>query len=227
MRKDTANMQKLITAITAGFVFALSAGPLAAEGATPIDPKLEARIAAEKEARKQCKVDICKVFATRSAEGAPIACDVTKTFLEGDISQRILSGRIGWPWGNAQCTTRVELDRAELAKTLAKPEGTIKLKAHELKCTVDNQKNGLGTGADGYALKVSVAPEVTFKNGKATEVKLNWSNIDAPMLAQGAIWTATTADSAINVMGGSAVTMINEFMGDHCKEVGVEVPQPK
>ena len=137
-------MQRYIAIIAGGVVLAVSAGAAVAEGAAPIDPKLEARMAAEKEARKQCKIDICKVFATRSAEGGPIACDVTKTFLEGDISQRILSGRIGWPWGNAQCATHIELDRAELAKTLAQPEATIKLKAHELKCTVDNQKNGAG-----------------------------------------------------------------------------------
>lgn len=208
----------------------LGAGAAVAESeppaATPPDPQLETQLAAEKNARKQCKTDICKAFATRSADGGAIACDITKTFLGADISQKILSGKIAWPWGNAQCATRVELDRAALVKLVSEPDATVKLKAHELKCTVDKGVSG-ANAAQSYLLKMSIAPEVTFKNGRAASVKLNWSNINAPLLAQGAIWSAATVDSALNVMGSSAVAQVNEFIYDHCKDVGVEVAQPK
>ena len=187
----------------------------------PLDPKLEARMAAEKESRKQCKADVCSVFASKTGGGAPIDCDITKTFLADDISQKILGGKISWPWGNAQCTAHVNIDKALLAKLVSEPEVTVKLNAHQLKCTVDR------ASADAYVLQMTMAPEVTFKDGQAANVKLNWSNIDAPLLVKGAIWSATTLDSAMNVMGGSAVTHINNFMFERCKEVGVEIAKPK
>lgn len=218
-----------IKALAAGFIGTLallsSVGSASAEDKAepqkPIDPQLEARMNAEKEARKQCKTDICQIFSSRSASGAPISCDVTKTFLGDDISQKILGGKISWPWGNAQCTTHVNIDRALLAKLVSEPETTVKLNPHQLKCTVDR------ASADAYVIEMSIAPEVTFKNGQATHVKLNWSNINAPLLAKGAIWSATTMDSALNVMGGSAVTHINNFLFERCKEVGVEIAKPK
>jgi hypothetical protein len=216
-------------ALTVSFLGALalfsSVGAAMAQDAAavkpPLDPQLEARMNAEKDARKQCKVDICSVFAARKAAGSPISCDMTKTFLADDISQKILSGKISWPWGNAQCTAHVSIDKALLAKLVAEPEATVKLEAHQMKCTVDR------ASADAYVLEATMTPEVTFKNGQAANVKLNWSNINAPLLVKGAIWSATTLDSAMNVMGNSAVTHLNRFMSESCKEVGVEIAQPK
>jgi len=199
-------------------VLAQSAAP-----AAPLDPKLEARLAAEKEARKQCKTDICKVFAGGKAEAGVVTCEVTKTWIETEIRE-ILLNKIEWPWGHAQCTAKIELDRVMLAKLMSEPETTAKLKKHDLKCTLDRKKAGEG---DPYLVKLSITPEVTFKARKATKVVMGWSDIDAPMLAHGAIWSATVVDSAFNIVSGTAVEQINSFIFSKCKDVGVEIAQPK
>src|SRR5262245_47982600 len=126
--------------LLAGTTAALAQGTAPA---VPLDPKLEARLAAEKEARKQCKTEICKVFAGSASEGGVVACDVTKTWLEGEIRE-VLSTKLDWPWGHAQCTARIELDRPMLAKFMSEPEVTAKLKKHELKCTLERKKAGEG-----------------------------------------------------------------------------------
>ncbi len=222
-------MKRLSFAIPAlAFLLAFQAAKAeTAPEAPPVnDPQLEARLAAEKEARKQCKAEICKVFAARKGEPGAITCDATKTWLDVDIGDKILSGHIGWPWGNTQCSAHIELDREALAKLIAEPEATIKLKPHTLKCLVD-KKGGTGKEAESYVLKFTVAPEITFKNAKATAVKLNWSDVDAPALLQGAIWSATTLDKTFDILGGSAVNEINGFIYNRCKEVGVEVAEKK
>ena len=81
--------------------------------------------------------------------------------------------------------------------------------------------------AEAYVIKVSLAPEVTFKNGKATAVKLNLGSIEAPALLQGAIWSAMTLDKVFSFLSESAVRHTNAFVYDSCKEVGVEVVQTK
>ncbi len=198
----------------------------AAPAAAPaLDPKLEARLAAEKEARKQCKTEICNALAGKATPGA-VACDATKTWVDADIGANILGGYISWPWGHATCSAHIDLDGAALAKLVSDPEATVKLKKHSLKCLVD-KKGGEGKEADSYVLKLAVAPDVTFKNGKATAVKLNWSDVDAPALLQGAVWSATTLDKTFDVLSGSSVKQINAFLFQSCKEVGVEIPEKK
>jgi hypothetical protein len=209
------------------FVFAMDAAKAEdAPAAQPLDPKLEARLASEKEARKQCKTDICKVFAAKKGEPGVIECDAVKTWLDSDISTAILSGKVGWPWGHAQCSAHIDLDREALAKLISQPEATVKLKQHTLKCLVD-KKGGEGKEEDSYVLKFSIAPEVTFKDGKATAVKLNWSNVDAPTLLQGAVWSATTLDKTFDILGSQAATQINNFIYGRCKDIGVEVTEKK
>ena len=53
------------------------------------------------------------------------------------------------------------------------------------------------------------------------------SDIDAPLLAKGAIWSATATDNTFNVLSGSVVTEINSFIYEKCKDVGVDIPAPK
>jgi hypothetical protein len=209
------------------FIFAIEAAKAEdAPAAAALDPKLEARLASEKEARKQCKTDICKVFAGKEGKPGAIQCDAVKTWLDSEIGGSILSGKIGWAWGHAQCSAHIDLDRAALAKLVSEPEATIKLKQHTLKCLVD-KKGGEGKEADSYVLKFSIAPEITFKNGKATAVKLNWSDVDAPTLLQGAVWSATTLDKTFDILGSQAAAQINNFIYGRCKEVGVEVAEKK
>jgi len=193
--------------------------------APAMDPKLEARLAAEKEARKACKTDICKAFAERKA-GDPISCEATKTWVDEDIAAKILAGYVSWPWGHATCTAQINLERDALAKAMSGPEAKITLTKHTLKCLVD-KKGGEGKEADSYVLKFSIAPEISFKDGKATDVKLNWSDVDAPVLLKGAVWSATTLDKTFDVLGGQAAKHINNFIYERCKEVGVEIAEKK
>jgi hypothetical protein len=209
------------------FAFTFTTGVASAQNApATLDPKIQERLASEKEARKQCKTDICKVFAGKEGGSGDIQCDAVKTWLDADISGAILSGNVGWPWGHAQCSAHIDMDRAALAKAVSEPEATIKLKQHTLKCLVD-KKGGEGKEADSYVVKFSVAPEVTFKKGKATAVKLNWSDVSAPTLLQGAVWSATTLDKTFDILGSKAAAQINDFIYGRCKEVGVEIAEKK
>jgi hypothetical protein len=205
-------------AMTVGMMGAAAAQ----QAAAPVDPALAARITAEKDARKACKEQICKVFAERKGEG-PISCDVTKTWLQDEIQKRILGDRLSWPWGHAQCKAKIELDRGDIAKLAASPEATVKLKKHAVACALDRKAPETG---EAYAVKLSIAPEVSFKGGKASKVVVGWSDIEAPVLAKGPIWAATATDNTFNVLSSAMVGEINDFMFHHCADVGVKIAAP-
>jgi hypothetical protein len=193
--------------------------PADATAQTPAaPPELEARIAKEKEDRKACKIEICKAFATPS-EGAPITCTVTKTWLAAEIQAGFLRDKLSWPWGHAQCVATIELDRKAIKEAALQPSATIKLKKHDISCKLDSKDPKEGVA---YDLKLSIEPVVTFQGGKATKADMGWGSIEAPILAKSAIWSATAVDANFSVISNGVVNQINNFLGEKCKEVGID-----
>ncbi len=195
-----------------------SGGQAMAEDAA-VSPELAARIAKEKEDRKACKIEICKAFA-QPGDGPNITCDVTKTWLAAEIQKGFLGDKLTWPWGHARCNASIALDRKAIAEAARKPSATMKLKKHNIACKLDRKDPKKGAV---YDIKLSIEPTVTFENGKATKAVMGWSNIEAPVLAKTAIWSATVADSTFSVIANGVVRNINAFLTSKCKEAGVEI----
>jgi hypothetical protein len=74
---------------------------LAAMAVAIEDAALEKRMAEEKEARRACKVAICKAFA-EPGSGAPVASSFTKTWRRAEILARIVGGSYVWGYGPVQ-----------------------------------------------------------------------------------------------------------------------------
>jgi hypothetical protein len=64
-----------------------------------------------------------------------------------------------------------------------------------------------------------MAPEVTFKNGKATEAAINWGDVSAPMLIYPVIYAGTGLDNSANMLGPEVVHMVNEFTTKNNEEM--------
>ena len=173
---------------------------------------------AEKAQRKICKVEICSIFSSQDPKGADINCPVVKTWREDDIED-ILANQFDWPWGKARCSTQLKLKRSVLAAAASDDGISAKLDTHTISCSLDLKSDGAT-----YDVMIDIAPEVTFKGGKATAAKIDWGEIDAPMLAYSVIWPGAKLDNSLNVLQSQIVKMINEFMGRKCGEVKDQLP---
>ena len=98
-------------------------------------PELTPEEKAEKVTRKACKAKICDIIATRDPAGEDISCDITKTWREEDIA-KMLGDKIEWPWGKAECQSKLELPRAPLAKAMSEPEYEIVMPQQKVRCTL-------------------------------------------------------------------------------------------
>ena len=173
---------------------------------------------AEKEARKACKMKICDIIATRDPNGDDVSCDIVKTWREEDIA-KMLGGKIGWPWGKAVCQSKLELPRAPLAKAMSEASYAIVMPAQKVRCTLAQKTEG-----EPYAIEITMAPKVTFKDGKASEATLNWGEASAPMFIYPLIYAGTGLDNSANVLGPEVVRMVNEFTTKKCAEEKAEAP---
>ena len=139
-------------------------GPAMAED-TAVSPELTARMAKEKEDRKACKIEICKAFA-QPADGPAITCTVIKTWLGSEIQAGFLGDKLTWPWGHAQCSAAIDLDRKAIAEAATKPSATLKLKKHSITCKLDHKDPKEGTV---YDLKLSIEPNSNLRGRKSGE----------------------------------------------------------
>jgi hypothetical protein len=69
-----------------------------------------------------------------------------------------------------------------------------------------------------HTVTLTIDPVVTFENGRATKAALRWSSVTGPTVVKSALWSATAVDNMFNVLQGTLVEKINEFLGPGCDE---------
>jgi hypothetical protein len=216
--------------LAASLAFALSGGNFAVVGAGTAwaessaadagPPALSAEEQAEKDARKACKIKICDILTTKNPVGDDVACDIVKTWREADIN-KMLGGKINWPWGKAVCQSRLEIAREALAKAMSEPAYEMVMPMQRVRCSLAQKHQG-----EPSAVEVAIAPKIAFENGKAVRATLNWGEASAPTLAYALIYAGTGLDNSTNILGPELVRMVNEFRTKKCAEVKNELPRP-
>lgn len=169
---------------------------------------------AEKEARKACKAEICSAFKSPSASGRQeITCDVMKSWRKEQLVKMVARMKVTWPYGPVRCTSSLKLKREDLAKAMTEPKHESQLEKHAVSCEVDREKEPKAE------IKFEFSPKVAFEKGKAISAKMNWGKVEAPTLIKGAFWTATAADNTVNMLSGTLIEDINDFITKKCDEV--------
>ncbi len=182
-----------------------------------VSPELAARLAQEKDARRACKIEICKAFAAPT-EGAPITCNVTKTWLKSEIIQRIVGGTYVWGYGHLQCTLNLSLDRAEIAKTMSPGAGKGAFAEHAATCHVDDADPQKGTA---FSVKVTLTPVVAFEKGEAKSVVVEPVKTEGSGVAAAAVTSLLAIDKVSGSVSRAAAAEINSFLYDKCQIDGV------
>lgn len=177
------------------------------------EAELTAEEKAERDARKSCKVAICKGFRNPQAVSSDISCSVLKSWRKAQLDKMVSKAKVSWPWGAVSCTADIKLGREMLAKAMSEPKYEMTLETHNVACTIANE------GKEPSKISIAFAPKVTFENGKATKAKINWGKLEAPTLVKGVMWTATGTDNTFNVLESTLVKDINDFVSTKCDEV--------
>jgi hypothetical protein len=197
----------------------VSTGVSASAQSSEVAPEIVARMAKEKEARRACKVDICTAFAKPDA-GAPIACDVTKTWTQQDITTRIVGGSYVWRYGHTQCTVKLALDRALIAKAMKEMKTTVSFPEHTFVCNVDDADPSKGRA---FSVTATITPAIAFENGQAKSVTLEPVKIEGSSVASAAVTSLIAVDKVSGLVSRAAAAEINTFLFEKCKEDGVEI----
>ena len=194
-----ARTRWIIGASAGGFGMVAVAMPLAAIE-TPKD---------EKSKLKACEKQICTIILKKEANGGDLSCNIGRTWQKSKIVKGVREKNISWTFGDARCTVAVKMKRAAIIDALTKPSYDFVLDQHTVKCQVEREE-----GVSDISL--SLAPKMSFKDGKVEKTWLNVSDIKAPTIIKGAIWTVSQLEDNIGLFHGEMVDEINEFIHEKC-----------
>lgn len=194
---DTMRMTWFLTAAVAGF---LAAGSAAL-----------AQQPTEVERLQQCDRDLCGIALKPSEPGAALQCDLTKTWPKEQINEAWTKKHISWPFGDARCSGKLNVDRVLLASAITNAQYMLNSPTQSVSCEVDRE------GAR-YPLAVTLTPKVQFKDGKATTVWLNVEKIEGNAVIKGVVWTAAKMEANFGVFQKDLLKGINEYISDYCQK---------
>ena len=178
---------------------------------TDIDSALADQLYREQQINRGCKIVVCEAARGKSAQEDKLACHVAKTWPDIDIKNRFLKGAMAWPWGHAQCEGKFAIERQLIFPSALEPRYEVKVGKHDVVCQIED-------GINRHTVTLTIDPVVTFENGRATKAALRWSNVTGPTVVKSALWSATAIDNMFNVLQGTLVEKINEFLGPGCDE---------
>ncbi|MCC0007199.1 MAG: hypothetical protein H6876_03630 [Hyphomicrobiaceae bacterium] len=174
---------------------------------------------AEREARKSCKVELCRAFRNQVRRAATSPAR-SRNHGARPNSTRWCQAKVSWPWGPVVCKADIDIEREMITKAMSEAKYDLVLKTHHVACTVEREAK------DDAKIDIDFAPTVTFENGKAVKAKINWGTLSAPTLLKGAMWTATATDNTFNVLQSTLVDDINDFVSKKCDEVKDDWSKP-
>jgi hypothetical protein len=164
----------------------------------------------EMDALKACEKQICTMILDKKPVGDDFKCRLSKTWAQSTIKGGETK-TVRWGFGDARCSVSLKLSRADVVDALTKPEHTIELPLHAVKCEIVRENEVKSVSA-------LLAPKLQFKDGKAKKVWINLDKIDGPADIKATVWTAANLEDSLGIFHKGMIKSINKFMHKQCAE---------
>jgi hypothetical protein len=163
----------------------------------------------EKKNLKTCEKDLCAMILSKDASGDDLSCAISKTWAKDKIEKGASTKSLSWGFGDARCTLDLTAARGSIVSSLTKPEHKFEMKPHTVNCQIEQ-------GEDVTKIDVTLAPKVTFKDGKAAKADLNITKVDAPTVISTVITGAAWVEKNFSLFHGEMIDEINDFVHKKC-----------
>lgn len=126
----------------------------------------------EKKKLKTREKVLCAISLSKGASGDDLTCALSKTWATDNIKKGANTKSLSWGFGDAGCILDLKAARANLVSSLTKPGHKFEVKPYAINCLIER-------GDDVTKIDVTLAPKVTFNDGKPAKTDLNITKVDA------------------------------------------------
>jgi hypothetical protein len=122
------------------------------------------------------------------------------------------ANKIRWGFGAAKCEVDLKVPREMIVGALSAAEIKVTLPDHTVDCDVERE------GSVDKA-RVTLAPIIEFKDGKAKKIWVNVTDIKAPGVIKGVVWSAAQLEDSVGIFHRRMIKAVNKFISEQCPKV--------
>lgn len=164
----------------------------------------------EKKRLKACERTLCEMILLKKRTGKNLNCDLTKTWLRSQIKKGG-KRKVSWGFGDAQCSTKVDMSRALIVSALTNRKATIVLDRQKAVCKVER-------GGEVKTVRAVLSPKLKLKHGRAKKLWINLKELDGPADIKGTVWTAASLADSFGLFHKNMIKGINKFAYTKCRK---------
>lgn len=168
------------------------------------------KLPGEKKRLKKCERALCRMVLLKEAKGPDLKCNLAKTWLKSDIKKGG-KRKVSWGFGDAQCTTNVNVARATILAALTQKKATVMLPRQKAVCKVDRS-------GEIKTVRAVLSPKLKTKWGKAKKLWINLKEIDGPSDIKATVWTAASLADNLGLFHRNMIKGINKFIHTKCQQ---------
>ena len=168
-------------------------------------------LAHEKKVINACELQLCTMLVLKEPKGPNLQCDLTKTWARSTIKEAD-TPQVTWGFGDARCTVKVDVSRAEIVHAITAKEAKFRLPPQPIDCVVEQ-------GGAVQNVRVVVSPKIHFSEGKATKLWVNLVSTDGPGAITGLIRFAIQLEDGLGLFHNALLKSINGFIHKSCPKV--------
>ena len=174
--------------------------------ASAIEPRAD-----EKERIKSCEQSLCRLVVAKKPANGDLQCPLSKVWSRKTMKEGSAK-KLRWGFGAAKCEVDLRVPREMIVGALSAAEIKVTLPAHTVNCEVERESS-----ID--KAQITLAPIVEFKDGKAKKIWVNVTDIKAPGVIKGVVWSAAQLEDTVGVFHRRMVKSVNKFIAEQCPKV--------
>jgi hypothetical protein len=175
-------------------------------GATAIEPRAD-----EKEKIKACEKSLCSLIVAKKPVTGNLQCTLSKAWSKKTMKEGSAK-KMRWGFGAAKCDVDLQVPRQIIVGALSAVEIKVTIPDHVVNCEVEREGS-----VD--KVRITLSPIIEFRNGKAKKVWVNVTDIKAPGMIKGVIWSAAQLQDSVGIFHRRIVKSVNKFIGKQCPKV--------
>jgi hypothetical protein len=174
--------------------------------ASAIEPRPD-----EKERLKKCEKSLCQVLVAKKPASGDLQCPLSKVWSRKTMKEGS-ANKLRWGFGAAKCEVDLKVPRDMIVGALSAAEIKVTIPSHTVECEVERESS-----VD--KAQITLAPIIEFKDGKAKKIWINVTEIKAPGVVKGVVWSAAQLEDTVGVFQRRMIKSVNKFITEECPKV--------
>lgn len=175
-------------------------------GAAAIEPRAD-----EKEKIKACEKSLCSLIVAKKPATGNLQCSLSKAWSKKTMKEGSAK-KLSWGFGAAKCEVDLQVPREIIIGALSAAEIKVTLPDHTVNCEVERE------GSVDKA-RITLAPIIEFREGKAKKIWVNVTDIKAPGVIKGVVWSAAQLQDGVGLFHRKMIKSVNKFIRQQCPKV--------